>query len=132
MGNTGNRMGNIENRNRCADGSAGTTAPSVVTGTDQDSQSAIVHDASTSGEGQPPSTDNATTFSCPICLCASFRQDQIKRLRCSHVFHQSCIDIWLRNNRNCPLCRAPYRRLRPHRNKRRIRKRRPRLSRMPL
>ncbi|GBM39702.1 hypothetical protein AVEN_47509-1 [Araneus ventricosus] len=132
MGNTGNHMGNTGNSNRSPDASAETTAPSVVTGTDQYSQSAIVQDAGTSGEGQPPSTDNATEFACPICLGTSFRQDQIKRLRCSHVFHQSCIDMWLNNNGNCPLCRAPYRSIRPHRNRRHNRNRRPRGNRMPV
>ncbi|GBM10141.1 hypothetical protein AVEN_90140-1 [Araneus ventricosus] len=112
------------NRNRSLDASVGTTASSVLTGTDEDAQSAIVQDASTSGEGQPPGTDTPTELECPICLGTSSRQDQIKRLRCSHEFHQSCIDLWLNNNRNCPLCRARYRRL--PRKKRPNAKRRPR------
>ncbi|GBM76609.1 hypothetical protein AVEN_54876-1 [Araneus ventricosus] len=127
--NTENRIGNTENRNLSLDSSAETRAFSVVTGSDQNSQSAIVEDASTSGEGQPPSTDTPTEFVCPICLGASFRQDQTKRLRCSHVFHQSCIDMWLNNSRSCPLCRAPYRRVRVHRKRRPNRNRRLRANR---
>ncbi|GBM97288.1 hypothetical protein AVEN_128818-1 [Araneus ventricosus] len=89
----GNRIENTGNRNRSPDASAETTASSVLTGTDQDTQSAIVQDASTIGEGQPPGTDTPTAFSCPICQDISFRRDHIKRLRFSHVFHQSCIDM---------------------------------------
>ncbi|GBM97280.1 hypothetical protein AVEN_128811-1 [Araneus ventricosus] len=128
----GNRLENTGNLDRYPEASAGTPASSVVTGTDEDTQSATVQDASTSGEGQPPGTDIPTAFECPICLDTSFRQDQIKRLRCSHVFHQSCIDKWLYNNRSCPLCRAPYRRLRAHRNRRHNRNRRPRRNRRLL
>ncbi|GBO14073.1 hypothetical protein AVEN_15306-1 [Araneus ventricosus] len=99
------------NHNHSPDASDGAAAASVLAGTDPDTHSAIEQDASTSGEAQPPSADTSTAFVCPICLGASVRQDQIKRLRCSHVFHQSCIDMWLNNRRSCPLCRAPYRRL---------------------
>ncbi|GBO27726.1 hypothetical protein AVEN_212194-1 [Araneus ventricosus] len=128
----GNRLENTGNFNRSPDASAGATASSLVTGTYEDMQSATVQDASTSGEGPPPGTDTPTAFECPICLDTSFRQDQIKRLRCSHVFHQSCIDKWLYNNRSCPLCRALYRRLRAHRNRRHNRNRRPRRNRRLL
>ncbi|XP_065864471.1 RING-H2 finger protein ATL16 [Euphorbia lathyris] len=43
---------------------------------------------------------------CAVCL-NEFQQDEKLRIipNCSHVFHIDCIDIWLQNNANCPLCR---------------------------
>ncbi|KAJ7945440.1 RING-H2 finger protein [Quillaja saponaria] len=45
---------------------------------------------------------------CSVCL-SEFEQDERLRLlpKCSHAFHISCIDTWLRSHKNCPLCRAP-------------------------
>lgn len=45
---------------------------------------------------------------CPVCL-SEFQEDESLRLlpKCSHAFHISCVDTWLRSHTNCPLCRAP-------------------------
>ncbi|XP_072981129.1 RING-H2 finger protein ATL51-like [Typha angustifolia] len=45
---------------------------------------------------------------CAVCL-AEFRDGELLRLlpKCSHAFHVTCIDTWLRSHVNCPLCRAP-------------------------
>ncbi|KDP29732.1 hypothetical protein JCGZ_18667 [Jatropha curcas] len=45
---------------------------------------------------------------CSVCL-NEFEEDENLRLlpKCSHAFHISCIDTWLRSHKNCPLCRAP-------------------------
>ncbi|XP_061948722.1 E3 ubiquitin-protein ligase RING1-like [Populus nigra] len=45
---------------------------------------------------------------CSVCL-SEFQEDESLRLlpKCSHAFHISCIDTWLRSHKNCPLCRAP-------------------------
>ncbi|KAK1589236.1 hypothetical protein Q3G72_031816 [Acer saccharum] len=45
---------------------------------------------------------------CSVCL-NEFQEDENLRLlpKCSHAFHITCIDTWLRSHRNCPLCRAP-------------------------
>uniref|UniRef100_A0A803PDC6 RING-type E3 ubiquitin transferase n=1 Tax=Cannabis sativa TaxID=3483 RepID=A0A803PDC6_CANSA len=45
---------------------------------------------------------------CSVCL-SEFEEDETLRLlpKCSHAFHVSCIDTWLRSHKNCPLCRAP-------------------------
>lgn len=48
------------------------------------------------------------TFSeCAVCL-NEFQEDERLRIipNCSHVFHIDCIDVWLQNNANCPLCRT--------------------------
>uniref|UniRef100_A0A0G4H432 RING-type domain-containing protein n=1 Tax=Chromera velia CCMP2878 TaxID=1169474 RepID=A0A0G4H432_9ALVE len=42
--------------------------------------------------------------SCPICLGEWEPGEQLRLLPCVHVFHQSCIDKWLRKNCVCPLC----------------------------
>ncbi|CAI8585602.1 unnamed protein product [Vicia faba] len=44
---------------------------------------------------------------CSVCL-NEFHEDETLRLlpKCSHAFHISCIDTWLRSHINCPLCRA--------------------------
>jgi len=41
---------------------------------------------------------------CSVCLSDYERHDTLRRLPCSHCFHRSCIDTWLRMNRLCPLC----------------------------
>lgn len=45
---------------------------------------------------------------CSVCL-SEFEEDETVRLlpKCSHAFHLSCIDTWLRSHKSCPLCRAP-------------------------
>ncbi|XP_021725418.1 RING-H2 finger protein ATL52-like [Chenopodium quinoa] len=46
--------------------------------------------------------------SCSVCLTEFEEGDDLRLLpKCSHAFHVSCIDTWLRSHKNCPLCRAP-------------------------
>lgn len=48
----------------------------------------------------------------PVCECAvclnEFQEEEKLRMipNCAHVFHIDCIDVWLQNNANCPLCRT--------------------------
>ncbi|KAF5752381.1 RING/U-box superfamily protein [Tripterygium wilfordii] len=48
-------------------------------------------------------------FCCECAVCLNEFQDN-EKLRiipnCKHVFHIDCIDVWLQNNANCPLCRT--------------------------
>lgn len=53
------------------------------------------------GSGLAEGTD------CSVCL-SEFQDDESLRLlpKCSHAFHVTCIDTWLKSHTNCPLCRA--------------------------
>jgi len=45
---------------------------------------------------------------CCVCLNEFQEGEKVKVLpNCSHPFHIDCIDVWLENNPNCPLCRTP-------------------------
>ncbi|XP_019230094.1 PREDICTED: RING-H2 finger protein ATL16-like [Nicotiana attenuata] len=50
--------------------------------------------------------ENTTSCECVVCL-NEFQENEMLRVipNCAHVFHIDCIDIWLQNNANCPLCR---------------------------
>lgn len=41
---------------------------------------------------------------CSICLDEYDALDRLYRLPCGHVFHQPCIDTWVANHTQCPLC----------------------------
>ncbi|KAJ1688471.1 hypothetical protein LUZ63_019861 [Rhynchospora breviuscula] len=42
---------------------------------------------------------------CCICLAKYKERDELRQLPCSHVFHQQCVDRWLRIISSCPLCK---------------------------
>ncbi|CAA7389077.1 unnamed protein product [Spirodela intermedia] len=43
---------------------------------------------------------------CVICLCDVEDGDEIRELKCDHVFHRCCLDRWVAFGRvTCPLCR---------------------------
>ncbi|KAF8783057.1 Receptor homology region like protein [Argiope bruennichi] len=74
-----------------------TAATSLPTETGPDSQVPTRQDAGTVKELRSPSMDTSIEFACCICLDTVGRK-QMKRLPCSHVFHQSCVDKWLNNS----------------------------------
>ncbi|CAM8984673.1 unnamed protein product [Rhodiola kirilowii] len=44
---------------------------------------------------------------CSVCLGEFKHNEKLRCLQdCSHLFHMDCIDVWLQNNGNCPLCRT--------------------------
>ncbi|KAJ0087160.1 hypothetical protein Patl1_07904 [Pistacia atlantica] len=49
-----------------------------------------------------------STSECTVC-CEEFHQNdhvnQIVRMPCAHVYHQQCIQKWLKLSHLCPLCR---------------------------
>ncbi|KAK8509600.1 hypothetical protein V6N12_001686 [Hibiscus sabdariffa] len=45
---------------------------------------------------------------CSICL-GEYQEKEVLRImpKCGHNFHLSCIDLWLRKQSTCPVCRLP-------------------------
>ncbi|XP_059650546.1 uncharacterized protein LOC132296351 [Cornus florida] len=51
---------------------------------------------------------------CAVCLCKIEEGDEIRELRCVHLFHRVCLDRWVGfGHMTCPLCRGS---LRPRRS----------------
>nr|XP_009775194.1 PREDICTED: RING-H2 zinc finger protein RHA1a-like [Nicotiana sylvestris] len=50
---------------------------------------------------------NLDSVECAICLCKIEEGEEVRELRCDHVFHRVCLDRWMNCGRNmtCPLCR---------------------------
>ena len=42
---------------------------------------------------------------CSICLCGLTSSGDNITTTCNHVFHKECIDRWIGQSDNCPLCR---------------------------
>ena len=49
-----------------------------------------------------PNQDNT----CSICMSEFEDGETIRRLPCFHAYHSSCIDQWLKQKAQCPVCRA--------------------------
>ncbi|KAH7867144.1 hypothetical protein Vadar_029409 [Vaccinium darrowii] len=44
---------------------------------------------------------------CPVCLTAFVDGEVIREVKiCKHLFHDSCIEMWLCSHSNCPVCRV--------------------------
>uniref|UniRef100_A0ACD6A9N5 Uncharacterized protein n=1 Tax=Avena sativa TaxID=4498 RepID=A0ACD6A9N5_AVESA len=44
---------------------------------------------------------------CAVCLAEIRPREVVKQLpACTHLFHDRCIDEWLRSHRTCPVCRS--------------------------
>ena len=52
-------------------------------------------------------TPTKHTSDCSICCEAVTVHSTAVRLPCSHIYHPTCIDTWLRQNHTCPICRFP-------------------------
>jgi len=56
------------------------------------------------GNGQEES-NCSDGIDCAICLDELEKGDEVRKLTCDHVFHKDCIDPWLLDHHNCPLCK---------------------------
>ena len=45
-------------------------------------------------------------LTCAICLGDMGAYQGIHKTRCHHLFHQSCVSLWLQRGGTCPLCRS--------------------------
>ncbi|KAL5012100.1 hypothetical protein ScPMuIL_010651 [Solemya velum] len=45
------------------------------------------------------------TDQCPVCIEPYKTSEVIRILPCKHVFHKSCVDPWLLDQRSCPMCK---------------------------
>ncbi|PQM37556.1 RING-H2 finger protein ATL33 [Prunus yedoensis var. nudiflora] len=72
------------------------------------------HRSSTTASGpirpEPNTLDRTTSFrtsKCPVCLSVFADGEEVRRLSvCKHSFHALCINMWLKDHSNCPICRA--------------------------
>lgn len=46
---------------------------------------------------------------CVICIEEFAENDELKILFCTHRFHASCLDNWLKNSIRCPICKRDVR-----------------------
>ncbi|XP_041358456.1 RING finger protein 150-like [Gigantopelta aegis] len=42
---------------------------------------------------------------CAVCIECYKAHDVIRTLPCKHIFHKSCVDPWLLDQRSCPMCK---------------------------
>ncbi|CAG9321199.1 unnamed protein product [Blepharisma stoltei] len=43
--------------------------------------------------------------SCTICLDELKNGEKVRKLACEHIYHMKCIDSWIQNKSDCPLCK---------------------------
>ncbi|RVW65142.1 E3 ubiquitin-protein ligase RHA2A [Vitis vinifera] len=54
-----------------------------------------------------PEPGSKEAVDCVVCLCKIEEGEEIRELRCGHMFHRDCLDRWVRQrNGTCPLCRG--------------------------
>ncbi|KEH41382.1 zinc finger, C3HC4 type (RING finger) protein [Medicago truncatula] len=54
--------------------------------------------------------DSEKDVECVVCLCKIEEGDDIRVLKCDHMYHRHCLDKWVAfKNHTCPLCRESLR-----------------------
>ncbi|EKX43091.1 hypothetical protein GUITHDRAFT_73314 [Guillardia theta CCMP2712] len=51
-----------------------------------------------------PENSEVSGSDCAICQCAL--QGSMKKMPCSHAFHENCLFEWLQVHNTCPCCRC--------------------------
>jgi Ring finger domain len=49
--------------------------------------------------------DNDEAVECVLCMYEIEEGEEMRDLRCKHLFHKRCLDRWLVKKLTCPLCR---------------------------
>jgi hypothetical protein len=50
--------------------------------------------------------DTVADITCSICLEQQKKHEEWCELICKHKYHKKCIDDWIFQNNNCPICRS--------------------------
>jgi hypothetical protein len=79
--------------------SGGFTVPPVDESVVDEVTSVITYE----GKGDQPSE------SCSVCLEDFKRGDTLRKLQCGHRFHVMCVDQWLSQSGQCPVCKHQVR-----------------------
>jgi len=54
-------------------------------------------------------TSTESTQPCSICMSDFEMGERLRKIKCGHEFHVSCIDTWLKENITCPVCKKELR-----------------------
>ncbi|XP_073026306.1 RING-H2 finger protein ATL16-like [Primulina eburnea] len=58
-------------------------------------------------KGKGKESEVRNSGECAVCLIEFQEEEKLRIIpNCGHFFHIDCIDVWLQNNANCPLCRT--------------------------
>ncbi|KAH7677476.1 Zinc finger RING/FYVE/PHD-type protein [Dioscorea alata] len=51
--------------------------------------------------------ENSSEVECVVCMATISNGEEIRELKCRHLFHKACLDGWLEHGQaTCPLCRS--------------------------
>jgi hypothetical protein len=53
----------------------------------------------------PINYEEVNETGCSICGMEDLKIEDLKVLKCNHVWHRDCINRWFNKNYSCPLCR---------------------------
>ena len=60
------------------------------------------------GDVQLYHTNHDIVGECAVCLSEIEEAEEVRELKCSHIFHMACFERWAAyGRRTCPLCRNP-------------------------
>ncbi|DAZ97044.1 TPA: hypothetical protein N0F65_012913 [Lagenidium giganteum] len=49
--------------------------------------------------------DQKSDIPCIVCQYDFVEHDKVLTLPCAHIFHEECVEGWVRENNSCPLCK---------------------------
>jgi len=75
----------------------------------QDVEVAPTTEQITTGSETRAAADVSAETVCAICMDHGNEETAWRVLRCSHMYHADCIDMWFQNHVACPVCRTDIR-----------------------
>ncbi|XVE74463.1 hypothetical protein DITRI_Ditri12bG0019000 [Diplodiscus trichospermus] len=60
------------------------------------------------GDDDDDGEEEEEEVGCAVCLCKIEEDDEMRELRCNHLFHRVCLDRWVgySHSTTCPICRT--------------------------